>query len=204
MDYFIEIQNWGFNFLVITSIITIVFTIFQAYGFIRQGRKIWRRKSVKSISGPFFFLFFFYFIAFTFYGYEQKSLAMTLNGLLFLPCAPIVIGIIKFRRPDILDIISFLLSLAIVPIMILIEAKDVFLLILLLISLISLLSQALTMLKNKSRGAVDIKFIGIFLSTSIFWLVYSILINNWPLEIFNSLAIIVYAFIIYLYRKYKA
>ncbi|PKM91493.1 hypothetical protein CVU82_02760 [Candidatus Falkowbacteria bacterium HGW-Falkowbacteria-1] len=202
MTDFVEIQNWGFNSLTISSLMTMVFTIFQAYGFTKQGQKIWRRRSAKSLSAPFFFLFFFYFIAFIFYGLSKNSLAMVFNGLLFIPCIPVVMGIIKFKGLSLLDFLSFIFAAAIVPIMIVTNQKDIFVFILLVISLTTLATQPLTMIREGSRGSVEIKFVVVFLLTGVFWFVYALSINNWPLQIFNFVAVILYCLILFLYRKY--
>lgn len=203
MQRFIEVQNWGFNALIFSSFITMLFTVFQGYGFLKQSQKIWKKESAESLSAPFFFLFFFYFIAFIFYGLSKNSLAMTFNGLLFLPCFPIVIGVIKFKKLNWIDVVSLILTAAIIPIMIMVKEKDLFLFLLLMISIITLITQSIAMIKTKSRGSVEIKFIIIFFLTSAFWLIYSSVIGNWVLQVFNSIACIIYCLIIYLYRTYK-
>jgi len=203
MKDFIEIQNWGFNKLIIASLFTMIFTVFQFYGFLKQNQKIWGKKSVKSLSAPFFFLLFFYFIALIFYGFSKNSLAMIFNSLLFLPCIPITIGIIKFKKLSLIDITALILTATIVPIMIVIKQKDLFLFILLLISIVTLLTQLIEMIKTKSRGSIEIKFVIVFVITSIFWFIYSSIIKNWPLLIFNGIAIFVYGLIMFLYRKYN-
>lgn len=96
MREFVEIQSWGFNTVIISSFFTMFLTLLQGYGFAQQSQRIWRERSVESISAPFFFMFFFYFVAFIFYGWHNRSLAMMFNGLLFIVCLPIVIGILKF------------------------------------------------------------------------------------------------------------
>lgn len=203
MKEFVEIQNWGFNALVISSIITMLLTVFQGYGFIKQNQKIWKTKSAKSLSAPLFFLFFFYFIAFSFYGWHQNSLAMIFNGLLFLPCIPIVAGVIKFKRLNWIDICALILTAAIVPIMVMIKQKDVFLFALLMINLATLATQPLAMIKNQSCGVVEKKFVIVFLATSAIWFIYSLVLHNWALEIFNLLALALYGAILYLYNKYS-
>ncbi|MFA5109552.1 MAG: PQ-loop domain-containing transporter [Patescibacteria group bacterium] len=115
MEKFVEFQNWGFNLLILSSLMTMIFSILQGYGFIKQSQKIWREKSVKAISPPFFFLFFFYFIAFIIYGFHKNSLAMVFNGFLFIPCIPVVIGIIKFKKMKLVDWLSFFASALILP-----------------------------------------------------------------------------------------
>lgn len=203
MENFIEIKNFGFNSLTITALMTMLFTIFQGYGVMIQNKMIWRKKSVESLSATLFFLYCFYFIAFFIYGLEKKSVAMTFNGLLAIPYIPIVIGFLKFKRLNFKEKLSLPLTMAVIPLMIIIPSKDIFLLILLMISLVILGTQPLEMIKTKKRGAVEIKFILIFSITSIFWLIYAIAISNWVLIIFNSSALILYAIIISLYYSYK-
>jgi len=203
MENFIEIENFGFNSLTITALMTMLFTIFQGYGVMIQNKMIWQKKSVESLSATLFFLYCFYFIAFFIYGLEKRSVAMSFNGLLAIPYIPIVIGFLKFKKLNFKEKISLPLTMAVVPLMIIIPSKDIFLLILLMISLVILGTQPLEMIKTKKRGAVEIKFILIFSITSIFWLIYAIAISNWVLIIFNSSALIIYAIIISLYYRYK-
>ncbi len=205
MENFVEIQNFGFNSLTITSSITMLFTIFQGYGVISQNKNIWQKKSGESLSATLFFLYGFFFIAFFFYGLSKNSLAMTFNGFLAIPYIPLIIGLIKFKRLTFIEKLSLPIIAAIVPIMILLSEanKDYFLFFLLMTNLVILMTQPLAMLKSKTQGAVDIKFILIFSSTSIFWLIYALALGNWVLIIFNSVALLVYALIIYLYRRYQ-
>ena len=203
MEKFIEFQNWGFNVLIISSFMTMAFSVFQGYGFVLQAIKIFREKSVRSLSLPVFFLFFSYFMAFVIYGIDQNSIAITFNGLLFIFVAPIIIGIFKFKEIKVKDVFIFIVIMAIVPIMIFVKDKDSFLFFLLVVNLVVLSSQILTIMKEKSMGAVEIKLIIILLATSCFWLIYSIWIINLPLILFNSAVIILYLNIIILHRKYR-
>ena len=203
MQEFVEIQSWGFNAVIISSAFTMLFTLIQGYGFITQTQKIWKEKSVESISAPFFFLFFFYFIAFIFYGWHKHSLAMMFNGLLFITCLPIVIGIFKFGYRSLANRSAFILSAAVVPLMIIMENKDLLLSILLLVSLYVLVDQVLTIARAKSAGSVDSNMMVIFLATSIFWFIYSCAIHNWPLLVFNFFGMMLYALILFFCFKYK-
>ncbi len=200
---FIEVHNFGWNTLTITASITVLFTLFQGYGVVSQNRKIWRYQSAESLSAIMFFLYLFYFSAFFAYGLHKNSLVMVLNGLLAIPYIPVVLGIIKYKKLKAWELISLPIIALVVPIMIITAQKDLLLFILLMVSLVVLTTQPMEMFKTKTRGAVDIKFILIFSVTSLFWLVYSLIISNWPLIVFNALAQIVYALIIILYWQYR-
>ena len=203
MKEIIEIQHWGWNPIIITSFLTICFTIFQGYGIVKQSQKIWRTKSGKSISTFAFFFGCFYFFSFIFYGLEKMSLAIIFNGLLGFLYLPIVIGLIKFKKFKLYEKILLPITALVIPVMIMTAEKDLLLFILLMVTLITIVTQVLEIRKEKSRGSVEIKFVVIFLLTNIFWLIYAFIIGNWPLEIFNSLAIVVYSWGICLYKKYK-
>lgn len=203
MKNFIEIQNWGFNTLIISSFLTLAFGVFQGYGFFTQSQKIWKRRSTESVSTTYFSFLFFYFIAFTIYGLSKNSLAMSINGLLFIPCAYIVIGIVKFKKLNWKDYLSFMLSATTIPIMIFTDEKDLFLFIMLMASMVTMIIQLITMISNKSSGSVEFKFLIVFFTTAIFWLIYAIIVNNWPLIVFNIMAIIIYGSMSVLYKKYE-
>jgi len=203
MKEFVEIQHWGWNPIIITSFLTMCFTILQGYGVIKQGQKIWTTKSGKSVSTFPFFFSCFYFFAFLSYGLGKMSLAIIFNGLLGFLYLPVIIGLIKFKKFKLYEKIILPATALVIPAMIITTKKDSFLFILLMIIIITVIAQALEIRREKSRGSVEIRFIIILLLTNIFWLTYSIIMDNWPLKIFNSLAIIVYLWGIYLYKKYK-
>lgn len=203
MKEFVEIQSWGFNAVVVSSALTMIFTLIQGYGFIKQSEKIWKEKSVASISAPFFFLFFFFFIAFLLYGWYNRSLAMMFNGLLFVTCLPIIIGIFKFSCLSFYDKAAFILSAAVVPLMVILEEKDILLGAMFLISLFVLRGQVVAIYRAKSVGAVEPKMMAILLFTSIFWFLYSALIINWPILLFNFFGMMLYGLMLFYCFKYK-
>lgn len=203
MEKFIEIQNWGFNALTWLFLTTTSFSALKIYGLAQQGRRIWIEKSAQSLSPPFFFLFLFSLMSQIFYGINQHSLALVLSGLVSLIIIPIVIGIIKYQKLSMTDWLSLLLSTAIVPIMILIANKNAFLSLLLIIGLTTLICQLMAIVKEKSRGLIEIKLIIILLAEALFWVFYSHIIKNIILEVFHICLTIIYIIIIYLYKRYK-
>jgi uncharacterized protein with PQ loop repeat len=204
MNY-VEIQHWGFNSLVMSALITALISVVQSYGLIRQSRKIRRMRSAQSLSA---FLFFFegsFFISFFFYGIAKDSLAMMFNGLAVGAAFWLaIVGIIRFKKLKTWEAASLPLTLLIIPLMILIKQKDLLLFILMLGGGASLLLQIVEMVREKSRGAIEIRFLLIFIISNSAWLVYSITISNWPLEITTSLSNVVYLVGLRLYFKYPA
>ena len=115
MKNFVEIQNFGFNSITITALMTMIFTILQGVGITQQGKKIWQEKSARSLSPELFFLLLFYFLSFFFYGWSKDSLAMCFNSLLGLLYIPIIVGIYKFQTLSLIKKIIFFLTSLIVP-----------------------------------------------------------------------------------------
>ena len=202
-NFFIEFQDFGWNGQTVFALATMLCTIFQGYGVFMQNKKIWREREVKSLSVFLFFFYLFFFMSLIFYALEKKSFAMLFNSLLFILYAPIVIGLIKFKKITFLESLSFVLFASAVVFMAFTKHKDFLFSSFLTVSLMTLSTQPLAMIKERSRGAVEIRYVVIFLITSIFWFGYGTAIGNRIFQVFNLLAIIIYIIIIFLYRKYR-
>lgn len=198
----IEYQGWGLNSLTISSLITILFSLTQGYGLIEQGKQILKQKSTLSLSQPFFVYSAYYFVAFICYGLNKQSLVMIFNGLLVLAHIPIIIGFIRYQKTTSRKNLLINLPALLIPAMIFSDNKEIVLLFSLGGILFFLGAQLMEMLKSKSRGAVNISYLIIFLSTNIFWLIYASAISNWVLQTFNLTAMIIYLIMLKLYHKY--
>lgn len=202
MNELIEVKNWGFNQIVISSFFTMLFTFFQAYGLIKQNQKIWRHQSGESVSVLLFFSTGAYFLAFIFYALDKNSLAMIFNSLLAIMYIPIMIGLIKFKKFRLFESILCPLSFLFIPAMIITEEKDNLLFAFLMLSLVMIFSQVLEMISQGKTGSAEPKFIIIFCLTCFFWSVYAFSINNLVLEIFNTVAVLLYGSMLVLYYKF--
>jgi uncharacterized protein with PQ loop repeat len=199
----VEYQNWGLNILTISALGTLFFTILQVYGACDQNKKIWSKKPLKSVSLLFFAYNCSYFSSLFCYGFFKHSLAMILNGLLLFFFLPIVIGVWKFKKNTAKEKFWAVAFLLIVPLMIIMPQKDL----LFMISLFGIACffsvQLRKIMVEKDFSSLSLKLVIILLATVIFWLGYSIAIHNLALEINSALAIILYAFAIFLYFKYR-
>lgn len=203
MNEFVEVQNWGMNHQTIISLITVMFTVFQGYGIIQQNNTIWKNRSVQSLPSLVFFGSMFFYLAFMFYGFSKNSLTIISNGLLGFLYLPIAIAFLKFGKLGRLRTSLLLLVSVIIPIMIIVPEKDIFLFILFAFTLFVLIMQPLKMIQEDKCGSVDIKYTLVFLLTNIFWFVYAYTSNNWVLQIANSGAALIYLLVFYLYYKIK-
>lgn len=198
----VEFREWGINILTLSSIATIILTVFQGYGLMSQNQQIWKMKSAESISELYFSFNLFYFSSFVIYGISQNSLAMIFNGLLGIIYIPIIVGILKFKKIPKNKKISMALMAIMVPAMAIFENKNLFISILLIGILLLLFRQLAEIAILRNRGALSLKFILVFLATTVFWLIYAIMIANLPLAIFNLIAMISFIFLLYFYFKY--
>jgi uncharacterized protein with PQ loop repeat len=200
---FVEYKNWGLNALTISALGTLFFTFWQLYATIDQTKKIWSKKSGQSISLQFFTYNFFYFISFTIYGMYQNSVAMIINGLLFVAYIPLLIKAWGIEKKDWKEKIIALFGTLLIPAIIIFPDKNLIFDISLFGLACFLAEQIRIVMRKKDFGALSIKFMLVYLAVNIFWLAFDIAIKNLSLGVFNSIGIIMYIFSIILYFRYK-
>jgi uncharacterized protein with PQ loop repeat len=198
----IEYKSWGFNLVTFCFLATVIFTLFQGWSFWKQNLAIWE-KGGESVSVTLFGYWCFYFISFSIYGFYKHAGAMIINGAVGLVCIPVLIGLYKKKGFTFNECIFICAAPAMIPMIILIEQKDLFITMLMFGILIAAGSQTYEIWKNKDAGSVDMRIIAVFSATSIFWFFYAIKINNWPLIIFNPLSLTLLILTAALWLKYR-
>jgi len=197
-----EYINWGVNLPTITALMTALLTCLQGYGILAQSKAIWKKKNADSVSEPLFAYNTFYFFSFIVYSIFENRLAMLFNGLLGFIYIPVIVGIFKFKKIKTWERV-FTGSLPImIFLMFITPDKDTLLLIFLSGCIFGAVMQFQEILKAKSRGNFNLKFLTVFLITSVCWLIYGVAINSWVFEIFNSANIAAFLIGLYLYFKY--
>lgn len=203
MQRFVEIQNFGVNFLTAVFFVTLFFTILQGYALIKQNRKIIKNRSGKSVSFIFFSYFSFSAIAIIFYGLNKDSLALTINGLVGFIGLAIIVNVWRFKKVSLKEKFIGFGSSIIIPIIILIPQKDELYLICGLIISGSLLLQVLEIWKNRDSGSVHPSQAIVSLFSSSFWLSYGFMVGLWPMKIINSLFLLLWLSLLLSYLKFK-
>lgn len=201
-----EYQSFGMNALTMSAIGATVFTFLQGWGLWKQGRSIWDKRSGKSISVIFIAYSMFYFLAFCFYGAQRSSITMTFNGLLFLIHIPIMLGLLEFKgftRFEWALICIFAVGMPTGIFVLQRDAREIFLMILLFGILATLVRQTYEVYKAKVPGALEPKYLYVFLFTNVFWFTYAFTIGNWPLMVFNPCAFVLLGVNLVLYYRYK-
>ncbi len=199
----VEWQNWGWNALTISFIATVAFTLFQGWGLWKQDQTIRESRSGESVSVLFFSYFGCVFFSFLCYGFIIKSVAAAFNGLLGFLHVLVLVSLWRFKGfTPIEKLLAAAFPLAIVA-MVTVPWKNALLLLLMGGSLLPMAHQPWEMWRNKSAGAVDIRFIAIFMASTVFWTIYGFAIDNWVLEIINPSALTILVITSFFWFKYR-
>lgn len=203
MIEFTEIGKFGINVLTLSFVATMVFTILQAIAFLKQNQRILKTKSGQSVSFSFYSFFGFSALAVTVFGLTNQSLALSINGLLGIFSLIIAINLLRFKKITKKEKIIGIISILALPAMIFSPNRDVIFLALGFIIGITIGIQILEIWKNKSSGSYHPTQIFISITSCSFWLIYSIIMNIWAMEITNSLFLLLWFILLFSYLKFR-
>jgi uncharacterized protein with PQ loop repeat len=203
MIEFAEIREFGINLLTLSFIATMVFTALQAIAFLKQNQRIIKTKSGQSVSFSFYSFFGFSALAVTVFGLTNQSLALSINGLLGILSLIITINLLRFKKISKKEMIIGGLSILALPTMIFSPNRDAIFLALGLIIGATLGIQVIEIWKNKSSGSYHPTQIFVSIASCSFWLIYSIIMNIWAMEITNSLFLSLWFILLFSYLKFR-
>lgn len=169
-----EYKEWGLNASTVGAVGILFFAIVESWGFWKQGRKIWDNHSGESLSFRWFTYLAAYFGASIEYGFVHNSISVSLSSALVGFChIPIIIGIYKFKKLTWNEKIQSLLFLLMIPALVYTEYKEEFYILLSLGTIYALATQPWELYKTKLPGVVEIRLIGIYILSTIFWIIYA-------------------------------
>jgi len=200
---FIEFEQWGWNAVSMSFIGTIIFGLIFGWGLYQQILTIKKSNSGKSIPMVMSVYFAFHFFAFSVYGFRIHSLAMMLNGTFGFLWLGIYVCASRKVDSDGRTNLEYLFAL--MPfIMALVPNPSVFLSIMLVTASFFLLDSPVEILRKKSAGSVEPKLLFCFMTSAVFWLIYSACISEWPLFTANVFGIVIMIITLVLWTKYKS
>lgn len=201
----LEYRNWGMNIATLSFVGTMFFTVLQGWALFAQNGTIRRERSGESIAVVYFVYGFCYFAAFFVYGVAKLSIAMALNGLLFVPYLPILVALMRYKGFSSGDWILFVLFSLMIPAVEVLKgnARDVFVLVTLFGCLVPGVFQIAEILRTRSPGAIDPRFIVAFMGSSVFWFLFGTMTGNWIFIAFNPVSFALLGVTLALYLKYK-
>ena len=208
MDLFkstIEYRSWGANVATYSFLGTMLFSLLQGWALFAQNGTIRRKRSGESIAVIYFVYGFCYFAAFFVYGVAKMSIAMAVNGLLFVPYLPILTALERwkgFSRADWLSLLAFSLMIPAIELL-KGDMRDVFVLLGLFGCLVPGIFQFMELLRTKSPGAIDPRFIVAFMFSCIFWFIFGLMTGNWIFVAFNPVSFFLLGSTLVVYLKYK-
>lgn len=201
-----EARMLGWNWQTIVTCCAIGIALIQAWSVHIQRMEIEARRSLDSVDVPMFLCTGCYFLMFFYYGIHKDGLAIVVNGAQGFLYVTVFIAFWKYRTVEMMTwkvIAVGAVSVLMIPIMIIIQNKESFLMFALAILLGALAKQARTILKNDSMGAVSVTYVATFLVSCVFWLAYATAVGEWPLQVFNSIAIVIFIAMLKPYVKSK-
>jgi uncharacterized protein with PQ loop repeat len=199
----VEYVNWGWNALTISAMATFFFSVLQGWGMLKQSQMIGKKTKGESVSVVLYSYWFFYFVSFSIYGANQRSLAMLANSFLWVPCLLVLCRLMKFKKIKKIEELTFLFFCFMPMAMNLYPDKDRLFMVYLFGILIFMSFQPFEIWQKKDGGAVSPQLLATFFATGVFWFIYACYIGNWPLIIFNPLACLLIYVTFVLWRKYK-
>jgi len=201
----IEYQNWGLNMVTFSFLGTAFFSLLQGWSLLKQNGTIRRKKSGKSLSVTLFIYSGCYFFSFFVYGVLNQSMGMMVNGLLGIPYIPIILALHEYKGFTKTNWITLVIFSLMIPLVYILQGsvRDMFVLCGLFGLGFPLIGQIREMYKEKSAGAVEPRFIIVFMLASVFWFIYGVVIENWIFIVFNPASIVILGIILFLYYKYK-
>lgn len=203
MNRFIEVRQFGPNLLTGVFIMTLIFTLIQAYALLKQNREIKFTRSGKSVSFVFFSYYCFSAFAVIIYGVYKNSLALTINGFLGFIALSIIINLWRYKKITGEERILSLLSVSALPLIIFIPQKDVLFFIFGLIISAALVVQIYEIRHNRSVGSVRPEQAAVSILSNSFWLSYALVMHIWPLIVINTLGLILWIILLFSYFKFK-
>jgi uncharacterized protein with PQ loop repeat len=203
MADFTEITGFGMNMLTLSFGATMFFTVFQAIGFLKQNRKIIKRRSGESVSISFYSFFGFSALAVTVFGLSKQSLALSINGLLGILSLIITINLLRFKKISKKERVIVMFSTLALPVMIFSPNKDIIFLILGLIIAVALTTQIAEIWRNKNSGSYHPFQIFVGITSCSFWLVYAIITGIGVMQITNTLFVLLHFILLFFYFKFR-
>jgi hypothetical protein len=200
-----EVKKWGANIETFFALSTVFFTFLQVRGAWKQRKNVEAKKSTKSVSESFFAFCTSYFFALIVYGLNGHKLAIIFNGLLLAPIYLLVLlKLLKYKRFNNEEFIVAIASALTIPLMIILEnsGKEILFGALLIGLIFFGITMLVQMKQAGKRGAISLDFLLVTLATNIFWLFYAFTIRNAQLIVANSISIVTFLAMIFLYWKY--
>ncbi|MFA5131648.1 MAG: SemiSWEET family transporter [Patescibacteria group bacterium] len=207
IEYRDFIEHGHFTSVSIVVLIALLTAIIQAWGMLKQSKKIWQNQSGETLPLTFFAFQFFYFMSYLIYGIKIGSGSIILNNLVGFFFLPIIAGLIKFKlkengsfRKELLFSPFFVL---VIPCILFIK-EEWSLLVVLVLALFVFTHLVRELFRTKKVRNIEPRFILSIIAGSSIWLFYGWKIGDFGIAISSGTTIIGGMFFYYYYRRFKS
>ena len=200
-----EFAAFGLNILTFAFAGTVVFNFVQVYGYLKQASAVRRARSGRSVGTYWFVYLTAMYLVIAVYGFSTASLALIINGFIngvFL--LPLIYYLWKFDNWGLSKHLALVLAGALVFVSVVVPYKAEMFLLLSVGSFVFSLNQPWEIWKNRDAGVVEIRLIGIYIVSTLFWIIYGYAAKDWVLKIVSPafLSVLVLVAVLWaLYRK---
>ncbi|OGC70437.1 hypothetical protein A3J33_03630 [candidate division WWE3 bacterium RIFCSPLOWO2_02_FULL_53_10] len=205
-----EYRALGFNMETLMNLMINFLTLVATYGVLKQGMRVWEKRSPAGLSGITFSYLFFYCLAFIIYAVEKCAFNMVISSLIAFAYIPMIVGLWRFgdgreRRNIAFSSVIMTAMPVIMAKLHTIDSKEAFLGIL-LVGMFGVFVVGLEKFRRTPGiGSGDPAFSWAFLITGLFWIPYSYKLDAMELVLFNVGMVTVMGTTLFLYyvRKHK-
>jgi uncharacterized protein with PQ loop repeat len=145
------------------------------------------------------------YFAFGYYGWTRMSIAMIFNGAIGFFYIGVLVTLKRYEKFSAREV----LFMKVLPIMIVLTIvlpwilQEHMITAILFGSLFWMANQPYQIWKNKDAGSVDIKYIGVFLTSVMFWTVFAFKTHTVPLMLVNPFVFVIMGTTVLLWLKHK-
>ena len=210
-DRIIELQGWGWNWLTVSFVITLLFDAAEAWTVALQMRTVKREpeRHAESLSVKWFCYFGCLLIALGCYGVNDGSgrisIAMLGEGVLGLGFyVPMMLLLGKVRDYSRTDKAVLAGSVIMIPIVALLPWKDLWVLLFSGGAIFAMATMPWEIYRNRSRGQVELGLTLVYLVNVFFWMIYGFAAAVFPLMVAAPAGVIILLFTVFLWYVYPA
>lgn len=200
----IEFDQFGWNVLTLSFLATIFFSLWGLVGLWDQVRKIFKKRSGEAVSGMWFICAAALFGAELVYGFSINSAALIILALCRFPLhIPILIGLAIYKGFTRFEWFVLIAMSVVLVVMLFVPFKGSIFLVISMGVLIPTAAQPYEVWRLKSVGTLSIHLIVVYLTSSVFWAIYSFTAGDVFLVAFFLLSIIIFSCTVGLWFKYR-
>lgn len=199
----VEWRLFGLNIPTLTFLATLIFTFLQCAALYGQARTIERARSGESVSVPLFSYMVVVFIAFGYYGAISHSVGSVVNGTVGLFYFFALTKLKKFKGFSSKEKKLMVLCVALGATEVALPWKATIMTILMGGATLPFIQQVREIRRNRSIGAIDIRFVVVFTGSLAFWTGYAFSTRNVPLMIVNPPMFFVLGAFYFYWYKYR-